>query len=251
MLLRALSDMRVGNYRSTILDCAATLRLNPKNVKAYYRSSRALLALQKLPEALDATEHGLAIEPSNAALKSLLSDITAKQTASSVVEFKRQKREAKAKLEEIVLKAALAARGIKVRMTGKPPEMEDAVIRLVPDPESPSDMLTFPVLLLYPEHGQSDFIKSVEETETLGQYLEDVFPVPWDQLGQYTKNGVELFMETAIGGLTKVGKKVSLLMVLGEGKVEVVDGLVRVWVVPKARVASWVEEMKKRMGKST
>ena len=221
------------------------------NVKAYYRSSSALLALHKFAEALDAAEHGSAIEPSNTSLKSLLSNIAAKQTAATTTELKRQKREAKANREEIVLKAALAARGIKVRMTGKPPEMEDAMIRLVPDPESPSSLLAFPVLLLYPEHGQSDLIKSVGEAETLGHYLEEVFPLPWDEARQYTKTGVELFMETATGGLTKVGKKVSLLMVLGEGKVEVVDGLIRAWVVPKERVPSWVAEMKKRMGKST
>src|SRR4051794_23428355 len=44
---------QTGNYRSCTLDCAATLKLNPKNVKAFYRSSMALLKLDKADEAED------------------------------------------------------------------------------------------------------------------------------------------------------------------------------------------------------
>ena len=126
--------------------------------------------------------------------------------------------------------------------------MEDAAIRLVPDPVSPTSTLTFPVLLLYPEHGQSDFIKGVGEAETLGEHLGYLLPLPWDGKGEYTVKGVDGYMESAKGGLVKVGKKVELLRVLeGAGGV-VADGVVRISVVPRGRAGAWVEEMKRRKG---
>jgi len=48
----------------------------------------------------------------------------------------------------------------------------------------------------------------------------------------------------------KVGKKVPLLKVLGGGKVEVLDSIVKINVVPKARAPEWIEEVKKRKGKA-
>ncbi len=53
-------------------------------------------------------------------------------------------------------------------------------------------------------------------------------------------------METKTGGLIKVGKKIALAKILGSGKTEVVDGVVRVFVVPKARAEVWIEDFKKR-----
>jgi hypothetical protein len=49
--------------------------------------------------------------------------------------------------------------------------------------------------------------------------------------------------------LIKAGKKLSLIKLLGSGKVEIVDGLVRIYVVPKARSGEWIAEFKARRGK--
>jgi hypothetical protein len=113
------------------------------------------------------------------------------------------------------------------------------------DPSSP---LSFPVLLLYPAHSQSDFIKAFNEHQTLPEHLDYIFPLPWDEEHEYTVDGVEAYMETSAGGLIKVGKKMELHKVLGSGKVVVSDGLVRMSVVPKGRSAAWIEEFKKRRG---
>lgn len=146
----------------------------------------------------------------------------------------------------------MRARGIKIRMTAKPPEMEDARICLHPDPLNPaSSQLYFPVLLLYPTAGQTDFVKRVQETETVNGLLETVLggeegALGWDTEGEFTVRGVRVFMETRAGGMVRVGGKVALGDVLGGGKVEVVDGVVRFFVVPRGRVEGWVGEMKGR-----
>jgi hypothetical protein len=84
----------------------------------------------------------------------------------------------------------------------------------------------------------------------LGEHLDYIFPLPWDEQHEYTTANVEAYMETSAGGLIKVGKKMSLGKVLGSGKPEVVDGLATISVVPKDRAAGWIEEFKKRKGKN-
>ena len=135
-----------------------------------------------------------------------------------------------------------------MRSTGDDaPDLEDAKIALQ-NPLDPSSPISYPCLLLYPAHSQSDFIKAFNEHQTLPEHLEYIFPLPWDEENEYTVDNVEAYMETAAGGLIKVGKKMALHKVLGSGKVVVSDGLVRISVVPKGKSAAWIEEFKKRKG---
>ena len=76
-----------------------------------------------------------------------------------------------------------------------------------------------------------------------------MFPLPWDEKHEYNLGSVECFMETSVGGMVKVGKKVTLGKILGTDGIEVVDGLVRINVLPKERTSTWIEEMKARQGK--
>lgn len=165
------------------------------------------------------------------------------------MEKARREREEKAASEQATLKLALRARNILTRSTDKAPDLEDATVKLE-NAMDPSSLLTFPVIILYPMHGQSDFIKAFNEREKLDQHLDYIFPLPWDEQHEYSVDNVEAYMETSAGGLIKVGKKMSLGKVLGSGKPEIVDGLVTVSVVPKDKAAGWIEEFKKRKGKT-
>jgi tetratricopeptide (TPR) repeat protein len=245
---RAAAHLELKNFRSCTLDCAAALRLNPANSKALYRSARALLAVGRVEEAEDACARGLLVEPNNKALQALRKDIAARAAALSEKQKAEAERAAKARRRKALLRAALAARGIRTRKTAQPPEMEDARVRLEPDEDSAESLLVFPAMLVYPADLQTDFIKALGEAETLGQHLGYVLPLPWDaggrKYGGANGTGVECFIETAKGGLIKVGKKIPLLRVLGSGSVEVVDDLVRIYVLPKAGAEAWVKEFK-------
>lgn len=238
--------MRIENYRSTTIDCAAVLKINPKNVKAFYRSGSALYALDKIVEAEDACARGLHLDPSNKSLQILSSKIEKRKTELEKRAARKRAEEERARKEKFTLQTALRARGIKVRETGQPPELEDAVVKLMPDPLSPESAVVFPCVLLYPMHAQSDFIKEFAETQTIADHLDYIFPLPWDARGAYSIGSVECYMETKAGGLIKAGKKVSLLTVLSGGKVELVDGLVKINVVPIANAPAWIAEMKAR-----
>ena len=243
---RAACHLELRNFRSCTLDCASVLRINGKNLKAFYRSAKALLALGRIPEADDACARGLALDPENKSLQLLAQEISKMDGEVTEKKNKDLEREARRRQEDFTLKAALKARGIKTRKTAQSPEMEDAKVELVPDPTDSSSTLNFPTVLLYPLHLESDFIKSFNETDVLGDHLEYILPAPWDKREEYTVNGVECYMETVTGGLVKVGRKVSLLKVLSAGNIEVVDDMVRMFVVPKARASEWVAEHKKK-----
>ncbi|KAM0431792.1 hypothetical protein ACHAPT_005042 [Fusarium lateritium] len=241
---RAACHLAVKNYRSCWLDCAAALRLNPRNLKAYYRSARALLAVDRIEEADDVCARGLSLDETNASLRGVADDIVKRAKEIDARRKKDAERAAKERRREVLVKAALRARNIPTRKTAQPPEMEDAGISLVPDPDDPRSALAFPTVFLYPLDLESDFVKAFEETHTLEDHLGYIFPLPWDKEGKYTLAGVEAYVETREGGLLKMGKRVSLLKLLGTGKVEVVDEVVRIFIVPKDKAESWAKEHK-------
>ncbi|KAK0248542.1 hypothetical protein B0A54_11222 [Friedmanniomyces endolithicus] len=246
---RALCNLEMKNYGSCNRDCAAALRINPRNVKAWFRAASACLALDKVPEALDACQGGLKFDSANSAMQSLLARVEKRQAHLAGLEKTRRDREQRAAREEATLRLALKQRNIIARRTANPPDMEDAAMKLT-DPLDANSTLSFPMILLYPLHAQSDFIKACGEEETIAQHLEYILPTPWDKSREYSLQSVECYMETIQGGLIKAGKKVSILKILESGKVEVVDGLVRVNVVLKARAAEWIDDFKRRKGKT-
>ncbi|KAB8069385.1 hypothetical protein BDV29DRAFT_161468 [Aspergillus leporis] len=243
---RALCNLELGNYRSCTLDCASVLKLNPKNIKAFYRSSMACFTLDKLEEAEDAANRGLALDPENKPLQTVASKVAERKAAKERIAAKRKAEEERLRKEKQLLDTALKAREIRTRKTNQPADMEDAAIRLTPDPLSPESTLEFPTMLLYPMDAESDFIKSFNELNSIQDHLEYIFPLPWDTKKEYTINSVDCFMETMTGGLVKAGKKVSLLQILSGSKVEVVDQLVTIYIVPTAKTDKFVAEMKAR-----
>lgn len=105
-----LPTLPLGNYGSVLRDCAAALSVNPKCIKAYYRSSLALLALERAKEALDCCMRCLAIDPENGSIKGVM------ERARKLNEWQDQKAAAEAdrkKRDEQKRKALSAA--LKVR----------------------------------------------------------------------------------------------------------------------------------------
>jgi tetratricopeptide (TPR) repeat protein len=245
---RAACHLELRNYRSCWQDCASALRLNPSNIKAFYRSARALLAVGRIEEADDACARGLAIDAENKALKAVARDIIKKSEEATAKQRKENERLSREKRRALLLKAALKARNITTRTTARPPEMEDARVQLLPDPDNPTSSLSFPVLLLYPLESQTDLITAFSEMDTVEVHLSYVLPPPWDAQQAYSPKRVECYMETLSGGLIKIGKKASLLKVLSEGNVEVVDGLVRILVVPRDKAEEFVRDFKRKKG---
>lgn len=247
-LLVVILTCKLENYRRVINDCKAALQLNHRNVKAWYRSARALFALEKLSEAMQCIDNGLECDASNPALLALQGQIGKKQGRIAEVEKLRKEREDKQKREAQILKIAMVARKIPTKTTPQPPELEDATLHLA-DPMDPKSTLHFPTIFLYPLTLQSDFIKAFPENSNLFSQLSMVLvePCPWDSSREYfPQTKVEAYMETKTGGLIKVGKKMPLFEVLGAGKVQVVDQVLTILLVPKARTQEFIDDWKKK-----
>jgi hypothetical protein len=205
--------------------------------------------LDKIVEAEDACSRGLEVDAKNVALLGLQKRIQTRKEQVAKIEAARKTREEKAAKEKTALKQALKMRNVPSRTTDKAPEMEDAALKLS-DSLDPSSTLTVPVLMLYPLEAQSDLIKAFEETHSLLDHLSYILPVPWDEQNEYPLDSVDCYMPTPSGSLIKAGKKLPLRRLLESGKVEMVDNMLQVFVVPRSKAAGWIETYKKTQGRT-
>lgn len=189
---------------------------------------------------------GLKLDPSNSALRSLNEKVQVQVKAEEARNRRRRVDEYKRQKKKFLLNSALQARELTVKGSHQMPDLQDAEIHLWPDPLDPESTLVFPVVFLYPMHAQSDFVKNFGEQDTFVDHLSYIFPLPWDERQEYRVGSIDCFMETGSGGMAKVGKKVSLLEALTQTKSVIVDGVVKVNMVPSVLTGKWVEEMRKR-----
>jgi tetratricopeptide (TPR) repeat protein len=205
------------NYRSCLYDCAQAIKFNPENIKAYFRSVKALLALDRIEEGIDCCKKGLLVNPENQALTEFL--VKLEKRRIEVEELHRislQKKQAKQK-EEMQLMNALKARGYQY--IEKKDEDENLVRFQHPDAPinriqiAEEGELTFPVVLLYPEYNQSDTISSFYETDSLYAHFQNMFqePSPWDPSHHYHPDTLDVYFETQPINTTETSKLISVL----------------------------------------
>lgn len=89
--------------------------------------------------------------------------------------------------------------------------------------------LAWPVLFLYPEHGETDFIEEFLEVDVFTDHLDAMFgpespPVPWDLDGKYRPGALRLYFEDRDQNLVSVDTGKSLLSVLSDNKYLVTGG---------------------------
>jgi hypothetical protein len=198
---------------------------------------------------LDACGRGLEVEHLNVALTGLKSRITLRGRELDKTRKQRLAREEKKAREHYLLQQALKQRKVHVKTTSKPPNMDDAVPKLS-DPADAASTLSVPVLILYPLAEQTDLIKQFEENHSLNDHLAYIFPLPWDKLNEYVAENVDCYIGTPSGGLVKAGKKLSLRKIFETGKIEMVDGMLQVYVVPRTKAETWISTYKERKGKT-
>ncbi|KAF9162463.1 hypothetical protein BGX20_001720 [Mortierella sp. AD010] len=247
---RAACNLHFGNYRKVLTDCAHALKLNPKNVKALFRSAKALYALEMYPEAIDCCEHALLIEPDNQPVIAEKAKI--KEEFDHKEKIKREKEERERKIREKKMKIEAALEKRKIRTAATPGFKPDHPHEIQLDEDS--DQLTIPTFFLYPEHNESDLIQAFNEQDTIGEQLSEIFyePAPWDPEHKYRPETVQIYFETEDNGgnigLLKVGLNVKFLTVLAHSKHVLRDGLARFIVVPKED-SQWKKDWLAKYGK--
>ncbi|KAJ1919698.1 HSP70/90 co-chaperone [Mycoemilia scoparia] len=259
---RAASNLELKNYRSAINDCAETLNIDQKNIKALFRSAKACYFLEKLEEAIDCCDIGLKIDPENTALTTLRTRCIARKEELDTMERKRQERREKRQKERKLLAEAIKIRGLKfeVRKPTSANESDDELGDEEGEKLDPwenksgkqvildenSGHLAWPVFFLYPEHKESDFVEAFDEATTLGEQISVVLqtPAPWDigpSSPYYTPNNVDLyFIHRPENGLeddeilVKVNIQCPLGTALSHPKYQIVNGIPSFIVLQKS-----------------
>jgi hypothetical protein len=222
--------------------------MNPLNIKAWYRAAKASLSLDRISEAEDACARGLEVDPLNKSILALQAQIKDRKGQIAAKEAEQMARQILEKRKKDALQKAFDARNLPSKETGTSPDVQDATPSLE-DIFDPSSTLSVPILLLYPLASQTDLIKSVSEDTALTEHLEYILPPPWDTEGLeggglYQQSAVGCFVATPSGGLSKIAKKIQIGKLLRSGKVELIDGLLRIYVVPEKLAPGWIEDYK-------
>ncbi|OQR84459.1 hypothetical protein ACHHYP_13362 [Achlya hypogyna] len=193
---RAAAHLALKNYGSCRSDAARALKYDPKNLKAIYRGAKASSLLKKPEDTLRYCAVGLAIDPNNKELLALRVD------GDRILEEQRVQRELdafKAKKAHAMtdkFRKLCALRGVRVGRG----VLDDARVK---DFEGKADLdeegvMCWPVLLLYDEYGQSDFIQSFGERDMFIEHLANMFPEEgpfcfWDQRHDYVASQLVVY----------------------------------------------------------
>ncbi|CAO3651895.1 unnamed protein product [Mucor hiemalis] len=230
---RAACNLELKNYGRVLTDCSKCLAINPKNIKAFYRSARALLALDKLVETIDCCDHALSVEPDNKPLAEIREKaLSRKHMIDEKIRLKEEKEE-RERNKKAILDKALKERNIKLEIVDKD-VYEKANIEF----DHENQTLNWPVFFLYPEYKESDYIQQFNETNTFYDHLQVMFeqPAPWDVRNEYTADSVEVYFEDTRGlnpKLIKIGKKLPLGKILSLEQYTVKNGVPSFIIMPK------------------
>eukprot|EP00455_Lapot_gusevi_P011167 TRINITY_DN15134_c0_g1_i4.p1 TRINITY_DN15134_c0_g1~~TRINITY_DN15134_c0_g1_i4.p1 ORF type:complete len:380 (+),score=74.23 TRINITY_DN15134_c0_g1_i4:54-1193(+) len=195
---RAQVHLSLGNYGHALSDAKCAIERDNRNGKAYFRAAKAARMLMKLDEAGVHCRTGLAVgkTPELEALYREIMDLRRKEAERlrQLHAAQRQKEEMRRRVLQIIYE-----RNLRIG-----PNVYDCVVneahkeKLHYDDESKS--LHWPVLFLYPEFFQSDFIQDFDENHSLLMHLDTMFPpngqpAPWDQRGIYHCDHLRVYYE--------------------------------------------------------
>ena len=174
------------------------IRLDPSNIKAYFRAAKASYALKKVAQCVEFCELGLKKEADNAALQSILTTArVALDKQRRAADEARQRAEAKAQAaaeRSAALFAMLAQHGAKLgapRQANLP--LKDAFRHVAAAGE-----VCCRVQILYEEHSQTDTIDAMPLSSTFREQLAVMLPpaappAPWDPQARYALPNIELY----------------------------------------------------------
>lgn len=253
-LNRAACNLELKNYRRCINDCKQGLKLDPKNVKAYYRMAKAFFAIEKFDEAKQALEFSLKIKAKDLASTALLRQINEKEEDIKRVALKRENDRIEKLAYETLLQDALDARGFTNLTTPQPAEMMDGSKLRLEDPKDIESQLIFPATIIYPTTDEFDFVAGISELSTPLEVMELVLNRPEEWFADpkhesFTPKKLDAYMESGSGGLIKVGKKANLNKALStqSPKIPMFDNGVRLYFVPKVDAEGWLKTWNKEV----
>uniref|UniRef100_A0A8C8GWB6 proline--tRNA ligase n=1 Tax=Oncorhynchus tshawytscha TaxID=74940 RepID=A0A8C8GWB6_ONCTS len=218
---RAAAHFHLGNMRSALNDSVAAKKFKPDHLKALIRGASCCMELKKYTDALLWCEEGLKLQPTDKKLLELRATADKHKRAAERDARKAKVKEKKELSEREALLAAIKGRGIKLL---KPKQRPKRSSDSDDDNRGPSramagldldglcsveatgatvfldeqGVMHWPVLFLYPEHQQTDFISAFSESSSFLDHLTLMFGEelpPWDTNRKYSPQNLQLFFE--------------------------------------------------------
>lgn len=215
---RAAANFHLGNMRSALKDATAAKKLKPDHLKALIRGAQCCIKLRDFTEAVVWCDEGLRLQPKDKKLLELRATADKNKRAAD-----RDARKAKAKEKKLLgekqeLLNAIKDRGIQLlqRRGGGSDSDKDqdqgssqALAQLCLDGSREvtgaqvflnleDGALYWPILMLYPEHQQTDFISAFCENHCFSDHLSVMFGEelpPWDTDRKYSPSNLQLFFD--------------------------------------------------------
>ncbi|XP_041863375.1 tetratricopeptide repeat protein 4 [Melanotaenia boesemani] len=218
---RAASHFYLGNMRSALNDATAAKKIKPDHLKALIRGAQCCIELRNFSEAIHWCDEGLKAHTTDNKLLELRASADKHKRLAERDARKAKTKEKKLCGEKEALLAAIKDRGIKLfqsaktHLQGSDSDEEDerssaAMAQLSLDGLSSQKVtgaqvfldeqgsLHWPVLFLYPEHQQSDFISAFSEKNCFRDHLTVMFGEelpPWDTDRKYQPQNLKLYFE--------------------------------------------------------
>ena len=200
---RAAVQLSRKNYRKVVRDCRGALRFDPNNLKGHYRAAQALYKLRRYDEASVFVESALALDATNKAVLKCQKQIAKSIGARDARIATEEARIAKKRATMDILQSACEVRGIRMGPalfeldSDKRKHRPQVFGEGVPGQLGP---MVWPVMLLYEEHAQNDYVQQFGEDSLLRDLIDMVLPdsdrPPWDEDHKYCASNVQLFFET-------------------------------------------------------
>ncbi|KAL1022770.1 hypothetical protein UPYG_G00032070 [Umbra pygmaea] len=219
---RAAAHFHLGNMRSALNDAVIAKKLKPDHIKAFIRGASCCIELKKYADAFQWSEEGLKLQPTDKKLLELRATADRHKRAAERDARKAKVKEKKQRSEREALLKSIEERGIKLLIPRQGPkrssDVEDdgdggsskAMSGLDLDGLCSAEatgakvfldeqgVIHWPVLFLYPEHQQTDFISAFSETSSFMDHFCLMFGAelpPWDTNRQYSPHNLQLFFE--------------------------------------------------------
>ncbi|XP_019598421.2 tetratricopeptide repeat protein 4 isoform X1 [Rhinolophus sinicus] len=209
---RAAAQYYLGNFRSALNDATAARKLKPCHLKAIIRGALCHLELKNFAEAVNWCDKGLQIDAKEKKLLEMrVKADRLKRTEQRDIR-KAKLKEQKERNENKALLQAIKARNIRLVSEAAGEEEDSAsegLGELLLDglsSENPcgarlsvddQGRLSWPVLFLYPEYAQSDFIATFHEDSRFVDHLMVMFveTPSWDLERKYCPDNLEVYFE--------------------------------------------------------
>lgn len=192
---RAAVHLEIKNYRSCRSDCARAIWYWKGNVKAYFRGASASLKLSKPEDVIMYCVKGLSVTPDSKILKKLITQGKLMHIKVMEAEKKSEKLQKQKEFKTMAFKNVCMQSGIRM---GYPVVNDQRVLDSLGKVGVEDNQHYWPMLVLYSQHGTSDFIQAMGENDMFIEHLANMFPeegpfCDWDTDHEYVASKLSIY----------------------------------------------------------